>query len=156
MSSGLDQMGSIDQLSHREAGDRLDHEPVLFCHRRWTMSRLKHNPDSLSGLDVLELYAFVHPARFAVPTAGGACNSPWAEQSSHAEDQTILMPVIANTCWNRDLLARKQTADRQPNGAIYGIGWLGCAPMVLHACGEDMPAAAPPNSRDGAIWTKTG
>ena len=89
--------GDIEQISHKDAGDRLDHEPVLFCHRRWTMSKLKYNQDRLSGLDLLELYAFVHPARFAVPTATGLATALGLTRYEDAEDQTILMPVIANS-----------------------------------------------------------
>ena len=151
----IDSDGSINQLSHNEAGNRLDHEPVLFCHRRWTMSKLKHNQDSLSGLDLLELYAFVHPARFAVPTAGGLATALGLSSHNDAEDQTILMPVIADTLLEHiaSWPDKQQQIACQMARFMASGGW-GWAPMVLHACGEDMPAAAPPNSRDGAIWTR--
>jgi ATP-dependent DNA helicase DinG len=151
----IDSDGSINQLSHNEAGDRLDHEPVLFCHRRWTMSKLKHNPDSLSGLDLLELYAFVHPARFAVPTAGGLATALGLSSHNDAEDQTILMPVIADTLLEHIASwPEKQQHIASQMARFMAAGGWGWAPMVLHACGEDMPTAAPPNSRDGAIWTR--
>ena len=151
----IDSDGSINQLSHNEAGNRLDHEPVLFCHRRWTMSKLKHNQDSLSGLDLLELYAFVHPARFAVPTAGGLATALGLSSHNDAEDQTILMPVIADTLLEHiaSWPDKQQQIACQMARFMASGGW-GWAPMVLHACGEDMPTAAPPNSRDGAIWTR--
>lgn len=147
--------GDIEQISHKDAGDRLDHEPVLFCHRRWTMSKLKYNQDRLSGLDLLELYAFVHPARFAVPTATGLATALGLTRYEDAEDQTILMPVIANSlieqisAWPED--QRDIAVSIARFMASGGWGW---APMVLNACGHNMPAAAPPQSRDAAIWTR--
>src|SRR4249919_3080407 len=43
--------------------------PLLMLNAPLVASRLGY-PD-LSGLDLLELYAFVHPARFCVPTPKG-------------------------------------------------------------------------------------
>ncbi len=43
--------------------------PMLLLNAAVTASRLGY--PELSGMDLLELFAFVHPARFVVPTAGG-------------------------------------------------------------------------------------
>ena len=43
--------------------------PLLLLNAPLVASRLGY-PD-LSGLDLLELYAFIHPARFVVPTPKG-------------------------------------------------------------------------------------
>src|SRR5690349_25095552 len=47
--------------------------PLLLLNAPLVASRLGY-PD-LSGLDLLELYAFVHPARFAVPTPKGLAHA---------------------------------------------------------------------------------
>src|SRR5205809_633832 len=47
--------------------------PLLLLNAPLVASRLGY-PD-LSGLDLLELYAFVHPARFVVPTAKGLAHA---------------------------------------------------------------------------------
>ncbi len=47
--------------------------PLLMLNAPLVASRLGY-PD-LSGLDLLELYAFVHPARFVVPTAKGLAHA---------------------------------------------------------------------------------
>src|SRR5690606_2010998 len=47
--------------------------PVLLLNAPLVASRLGY-PD-LSGLDLLELYAFVHPARFVVPTPKGLAHA---------------------------------------------------------------------------------
>lgn len=43
--------------------------PILMLNAPLVANRLGY-PD-LSGLDLLELFAFVHPARFCVPTRAG-------------------------------------------------------------------------------------
>lgn len=43
--------------------------PLLVCHAPYMRARLKC--DDLQALDVLELYSFVHPTRFCVPTPAG-------------------------------------------------------------------------------------
>jgi ATP-dependent DNA helicase DinG len=61
----------------------------------------------LSGLDVLELFAFVHPARFAVPTAAGLCRAlglepPAGEAEAAPALQRIaerLLAVLGDPDW---------------------------------------------------------
>ena len=61
--------GEIEALSTDEAKARLAHETVLVCHARATARRL--DMPGFAALDLLELFAFVRPARFCVPTARG-------------------------------------------------------------------------------------
>ena len=56
-------------VARGEAIRRAADTPHLLLGAPVTASRLGY--PELSGLDLLELFAFVHPARFAVPTAGG-------------------------------------------------------------------------------------
>src|SRR3954471_12384780 len=51
------------------AGARAAETPMLMLNAPLVGNRLGY-PD-LSGLDLLELFAFIHPARFAVPTPKG-------------------------------------------------------------------------------------
>jgi ATP-dependent DNA helicase DinG len=147
--------GDIEQLSHVEANQRLDHEAVLYCHQRWCAHKLGRHRDALAGLDLLELFAFVRPARFAVPTAAGLAANLGLASTSDPEDQTMLMPVLAHTMleiiagWSAE--EKKHAAGFARLMAQGGWGW---APMVMAALGEVMPPAAPPNSRDAAIWTR--
>src|SRR5579884_494492 len=62
--------GEIEALSPDEARDRLDGgETAFVCHARATARRL--GLAALPALDLLELFAFVRPARFCVPTPRG-------------------------------------------------------------------------------------
>ena len=56
-------------VARGEAIRRAADTPLLILNAPVTASRLGY--PELSGLDLLELFAFVHPARFAVPTAAG-------------------------------------------------------------------------------------
>ena len=56
-------------LARGEAIAQVSETPTLILNAPLVAARLGLN--ELSGLDLLELYAFVHPARFAVPTAAG-------------------------------------------------------------------------------------
>src|SRR5580704_11787708 len=59
----------IEALSAEEAKARLATETAMVCHARATARRL--DLADFAALDVLELFAFVRPARFCVPTPRG-------------------------------------------------------------------------------------
>src|ERR1700732_928736 len=61
--------GEIEALSVDEARSRLETETAMVCHARATARRL--DMPGFAALDLLELFAFVRPARFCVPTPRG-------------------------------------------------------------------------------------
>ena len=61
--------GRTEPVGRGEAIARAADTPMIMLNAPLVASRLGY-PD-LSGLDLLELFAFVHPARFAVPTPHG-------------------------------------------------------------------------------------
>lgn len=61
--------GAPEAVSRREALHRAADTPHLLINAPVTASRLGY--PELSGLDLLELFAFIHPARFTVPTPRG-------------------------------------------------------------------------------------
>ena len=61
--------GRVEAVARGEAIARAAETPMIMLNAPLVGNRLGY-PD-LSGLDLLELFAFVHPARFAVPTPGG-------------------------------------------------------------------------------------
>src|SRR6478752_8075247 len=64
-----DETGDAREASRGEAIARAAETPHIILNAPLVGQRLGY-PD-LSGLDLLELFAFIHPARFAVPTAAG-------------------------------------------------------------------------------------
>lgn len=61
--------GETLSVGRGEAIARAADTPMILLNAPLTAARLGYG--DLSGLDVLELFAFVHPARFAVPTPAG-------------------------------------------------------------------------------------
>src|SRR5215470_663390 len=65
----LDPDGEIEALAPAEARSRVERETPMLCHGPATAKRL--DAPGFPALDLLELFAFVHPARFCVPTPRG-------------------------------------------------------------------------------------
>ncbi len=61
--------GEVRGIGRGEAAARAAETPMIVLNAAVTASRL--GIADFSGLDLLELFAFVHPARFAVPTPAG-------------------------------------------------------------------------------------
>src|SRR5436309_6916897 len=61
--------GEVREVSRGQAIARAAETPHIILNAPLLGQRLGY-PD-LSGLDLLELFAFVHPAQFAVPTVAG-------------------------------------------------------------------------------------
>ena len=150
----IDVDGNITRLTHQDTQcqtAKQKREPVLCCHKNWCESRLEQK---INGLDILELFAFQHPARFAVPTPLGLASVLGLnhENTHEAEAQAQLLPRIAET-----LLAQiAESTDKATTAkcarfmAQGGWGW---GPMVLSALNIDV-APAPPQTSDVAIWTR--
>ena len=67
--------------------------PVLLLNAPLVASRLGY-PD-LSGLDLLELYAFVHPARFVVPTPKGLAHALGLDEPASDDAVPVLLQRAA-------------------------------------------------------------
>ena len=85
----------------------------------------------LSGLDLLELFAFIHPARFAVPTPAGLSRSAGLDPPSSESEAASILQRIAGA------LIERLTAPGWPeregawtvNASLHRLGW-GWAPLV--------------------------
>lgn len=70
----LSRDGEIETLSHRATHDRLRAGVMpLVCHRRLTASAVRAG--AFQAYDILELFAFVRPAVFCLPTPGGVAQA---------------------------------------------------------------------------------
>ncbi len=65
----LDPDGELHQLSAKVAAERAHASPPIVCHARSVQRRLATTP--FAAYDLLELFAFVRPAQFCVPTPRG-------------------------------------------------------------------------------------
>lgn len=64
--------GPVQPVGKGEAAGRAAESPLVMLNAPLVAQRLGYG--DLSGLDILELFAFIHPARFAVPTPKGIAN----------------------------------------------------------------------------------
>ena len=115
--------GEARESARGEAIGRLAETPHILLNAPLVGQRLGY--PEVSGLDLLELFAFVHPARFAVPTVAGMARAAGvALPQSDAEAATTLI-VIAEA-----LLARLGDPDWPEregawtaNATLYRLGW---------------------------------
>jgi len=145
----VDGEGEAAELTHAEAAGRARAATPLVCHARAAARRLGAQP--FAAFDLLELYAFVRPARFCVPTPRGLATALGLNPPRDLLDGAALLRAAAAR-----LLAELAARDpaRDPDApAIARVmdraGWP-WAPFVLHALG---PAAA--EARGGLdVWRR--
>ena len=85
--------GAVEAVGRGQAIARAAETPMIMLNAPLVGNRLGY-PD-LSGLDLLELFAFVHPARFAVPTPKGLAEALGLELPSSEEQAALLLRSAA-------------------------------------------------------------
>ncbi|MBU6234323.1 MAG: ATP-dependent DNA helicase [Alphaproteobacteria bacterium] len=128
--------------------------PVMLCHAPFVATRVALN---VPTIDVLELFAFVKPARFCVPTIGGLAQALGHPIPQSAEDAAMLLPTLAG-----ELLVHLQTGT--PESARpqiialaeamgqQGQGW-GWSQWIIEALGSTYDPNKITRSRDVlAAW----
>ena len=86
--------GEVREAVRGEAIARAAETPHIILNAPLVGQRLGY-PD-LSGLDLLELFAFVHPARFAVPTVAGMCRALGLEPPCGEAEAAWALRAIAD------------------------------------------------------------
>ncbi len=84
--------GEIKILSHEEAAHTIEGQSVLVCHAPYTRARL--NFGDFYHFDVLELFAFTHPATFCVPTPHGVSKALGLTPPESFEDSPLALIQI--------------------------------------------------------------
>src|SRR3954452_15841990 len=85
--------GEIEALSPAEARRRVDLETPILCHARATARRLDMPP--FPALDLLELFAFVRPAQFCVPTPRGLAEALGQPAPASPAEACVLLTTAA-------------------------------------------------------------
>ena len=121
--------GEPREAGRGEAIARAAETPHIVLNAPLVGQRLGY-PD-LSGLDLLELFAFVHPARFAVPTAAGLSRAMGLEPpGSEAEAAASLLHIAERLL---EMLSDPDWREREgawtSNATLARLGW-GWAPPV--------------------------
>src|SRR5262252_3293246 len=135
--------GEIEALSAAEARARVETESPMLCHGPATARRL--DVSGFPALDVLELFAFVYPARFCVPTPRGLAEAVGLPPPRSSAEACVTLATIARALLEK--LAEEVDAEvRAIAEAMDGAGWL-WGPAVL--------AALPP-AESGALRKAAG
>ena len=155
----LDGEGVLARLSHDAVRERLSAPgpPPYACHAKAAARRL--GLPGLAALDVLELFAFVHPARLAVPTVRGLARALGLALPESTEDEAATLLRAAERLLAA--LAASGLANAAEAAAIARTmaraGWLwGDAVLAaLKAGGHAAPAAGPASDAGAlAVWTR--
>ncbi|MCY7279362.1 MAG: ATP-dependent DNA helicase, partial [Sphingomonas bacterium] len=121
--------GEVREASRSEAIKRLAETPHVLLNAPLVGQRL--GTAEVSGLDLLELFAFVHPARFAVPTVAGMCRAVGIAPPAEERDCAAALLAIAGALL--DHLGSPEWREREgawtANGTLYRLGWS-WAPFV--------------------------
>ena len=121
--------GEVREASRGEAIARAAETPHIILNAPLVGQRLGY--PELSGLDLLELFAFLHPARFVVPTVAGLSRTLGFAPPSNDLEAVAALQVIAHR-----LLSAMSDPDWQEregawtvNATLHRLGW-GWAPLV--------------------------
>ncbi|HET9335968.1 MAG TPA: ATP-dependent DNA helicase [Sphingomicrobium sp.] len=121
--------GEVREAARGEAISRLAGTPHIILNAPLIGQRLGYA--DVSGLDLLELFAFVHPARFAVPTVAGLARSVGVEPPASEADAAATLVSIGEALLA--VLADPDWAEREgawtANATLHRLGW-GWAPFV--------------------------
>src|SRR5690242_2871643 len=120
---------SSREASRGEAIARAAETPHIILNAPLAGQRLGY--PELSGLDLLELFAFIHPARFAVPTVAGLSRiadieAPGNDAEAAAALQAIagsLLAVLDDPAW------LEREGAWTSNATLHRLGW-GWAPLI--------------------------
>lgn len=152
--------GEVEELSPDEALKRIEREPVMLVHAGFTARRIARGRNFREPgpqvLDLMELFAFVHPAEPCLPTAEGLARALGIETGETPEEQAMMLREAA-----AQMLARLQDPrlpDR-PSAArtAYRMAEAGWAwgPGVVAALRDALSREGkPPASRGFDIWNE--
>jgi len=137
--------GEIQILSHERARTAIHNKPVLVCHAPYTCTRL--GVEDILAFDILELYAFVHPASFCVPTPFGLAKALGVNVPQTLEDTPFTLIECVQALL-RDIQSEPREGKKSDPVAIaevmglQGKGW-NWTPFVMESCGVPYDQTAP-------------
>src|ERR1700730_13744493 len=141
--------GEIEALAPTDARSRVERETPMLCHARATARRL--DVPIFPALDLLELFAFVRPARFCVPTPRGLAAGPGLDSPPRPAEACVTLATAARALL-RELGGDTDAETRAVAEAMERGGWL-WAPAVIAALPAGDPNA-PARAAGLRHWTR--
>lgn len=133
--------GEIQSVSHDQARMIIHNKPAMVCHAPYTRGRLAGHGQQAEfyPFDVLELFAFVHPGKFCVPTPHGLAVALGMSPPETAEDYPFAIMDVARALLE-DLRGDPYKDKADPIAiaktmGMNGKGWP-WTPFVVEALGE--------------------
>ena len=124
-----DSAGDVREATRGEAISRAAETPHIILNAPLAGQRLGYA--EISGLDLLELFAFIHPARFAVPTPAGLSRAVGIEPPATESGAASTLQRIAAMLL--DGLGDPEWPEREgawtANASLHRLGWS-WAPLV--------------------------
>ena len=151
--------GEVRVITHAQARLIAHKQPILLCHAPYVAKRL--GMDTVAAFDLLELFAFVHPARFCVPTPAGLAKALGLSAPAGLEDMPLTLMEAAQALLSD--LQKERRDDKhcdpvqiaQAMGQGYGQqgrGWP-WSPFIAHALGQAFEHAIPVMTRSAmGVW----
>ncbi len=140
--------GESETLNPSVALQRARNEPTLVCHAPATFRRL--GSETLPALDVLELFAFVRPAQFCLPTARGLAAALELPMPATSESAAQVLLLAADQL----LTEVAPTEDTKAVArAMTAAGWS-WGPSLLAAMSEEPPPAGAPSPAGLDVWRR--
>ena len=146
--------GEVEEITRAEATRRAGATPPLVCHARAATRRM--GCDRFAAYDVLELFAFVRPAQFCLPTPRGLAESFDLDPPNSHVDEALLLRQAADALLD-EIADNRDDRNALPIARVmHDCGWP-WAPLVLEALGvEALPEAGPVRAAGLDIWRRLG
>lgn len=150
--SVLTRDGELRRVARNQVAGYLADRTVLLCHTR-SIGRRFEVP-RIASYDLLELFAFVHPGRFVLPTPAGLARFLGQPEPATPEDAVAGMAGLA-----RGLLADLAAAGKQASDAA-GIAWQmgqqgwAWSPLILRALGAENGVTAGQARAAMRVWSR--
>ncbi len=147
--SWLDVTGEVSLITPQDAASRVASQRPIVCHGPATARRL--GIERFLCFDLLELFAFVRPARFCLPTARGLAEALGLPVPRGLEDEAVALHSAA-----RGLMA--ELAATTPDPRISRLAWTmarggwSWGPAVLGTLGLASEAGDKGSGLD--VWAK--
>ena len=141
--------GEIEELDNATALSRAERDPPLVCHLQAARRRLDRM--DLAGFDVLELFAFVHPARFILPTPRGLAEFLHLPVPRDRVEEALLLPRAVETLLG-DLEHDADATAEAIARAMHLSGWP-WSPSVLEVMGVD-PETVSGFPDEHRVWSR--
>ena len=144
--------GELQVIGRDAFARRLADRPLLLCHARSAARRA--GTDRLQAFDLLELFAFVFPARFCRPTPRGLATALGLAEPQTPEDAVTLLPDLAGRLLGVLTSTRDERSDPVAIAWTMGQGGWPWAPFVLAALGRPHGVSADESRRALDVWLR--